>query len=104
MVAHFHYIYIYPLCRDFVAIRKYTAIKGKSIGSTECKLSQLADDTTLILDGFQKSLQRSLYMLERFGEISGLRVSCKKIIKAPWIGSSKESYFVPGQKSHLGKR
>ena len=33
------------------AIRKDTEIKGIPVGSTECKLSQLADDTTLILDG-----------------------------------------------------
>ena len=84
--------YIFILCAEIlaVAIRKDTAIKGLSVGSTECKLSQFADDTTLILDGSQKSLQRSLYMLERFGEISGLRVNCEKT-EVLWIGSLKGS-------------
>ena len=30
------------------------------------------------MDGSQKSLGRSLYILERFGEISGLKVNCEK--------------------------
>ena len=57
-----------------IAVRKDTTIKEISIGNVECKLSQFADDTALILDGSLKSLQRSLYMLQRFGEIPGLRV------------------------------
>ena len=35
-------------------------VEGITVGSTaECKLSQYADDTTLILDGTQKSLECS---------------------------------------------
>ena len=48
------------------------------MGSTECKLSQYADDTTLILDGTPKSLERSFAILEKFGEVSGLQVNCEK--------------------------
>lgn len=45
--------YIFILCAEILAaaIRKDTEIKGISVGSTECKLSQFEDDTTLILDG-----------------------------------------------------
>ena len=39
-------------------------------------VSLFAIDTTAVLDGSQASLQRSLHMLERFGEVSGLKVVC----------------------------
>ena len=71
-------------------IRKDNKVKGITVGSTECKLSQYADDTTLILDGNQTSPQRSFYILEKFGEVSGLRVNCEKT-EALWIGSKKGS-------------
>ena len=71
-------------------IRKDNEVKGITVGSTECKLSQYADDTTLILDGTQKSLERSFVILEKFGEASGLQVNCEKT-EALWIGSKKGS-------------
>ena len=84
--------YIFILCAEVLAttIRKDNEVKGITVGSTECKLSQYADDTTLILDGNQNSLQRSFYILEKFGEVSGLRVNCEKT-EALWIGSKKGS-------------
>ena len=84
--------YIFILCAEILdaAIRKDTEIKGIPVGSTECKLSQFADDTTLILDGSQKSLERSLYIPERFGEISGLKGNCEKT-EVLWIGSLEKS-------------
>ena len=42
------------------AIRGDIEIKGISVGNVECKLSQYAEDTTMILDGSQASLERSL--------------------------------------------
>ena len=53
--------YIFILYAEVLAttIRKDNGLKGITVGSTECKLSQYADDTTLILDGTQKSLGRS---------------------------------------------
>ena len=84
--------YIFILCAEVLAttIRKDNVVKGITVGSTECKLSQYADDTTLILDGTQKSLERSFAILEKFGEASGLRVNCEKT-EALWIGSKKGS-------------
>ena len=84
--------YIFILCAEIlaIAVRKDATMKGLSIGNVECKLSQFADDTALILDGSLKSLQRSPYMLERFGEISGLRVNWEKT-EVLWIGSFKGS-------------
>ena len=68
-------------------IRKDNKVKGIAVGSTECNLSQYADDTTPILDGTPKSLERSFAILEKFGEVSGLRVNCEKT-EALWIGSN----------------
>ena len=50
------------------------------------KLTQFADDTTIILDGTSKSLQATLNILEIFGEISGLKMNSEKT-KLIWIGS-----------------
>ena len=57
---------------------------------TECKLSQYADDTTMILDGSKSSFFRSLYLLDPFASISGLKVKYEKS-EALWIGASKSS-------------
>ena len=52
----------------------------------EVKLSQYADDTTLILVGSQDSLSAALNVLDDFGEVSGLKLNSKKT-EALWIGS-----------------
>ena len=39
------------------AIRNSDQIKGICVLDSECKISQYADDTTLILDGSEKSMQ-----------------------------------------------
>ena len=51
-----------------ITIRKDNSVKGITVGSTECKLGQYADDTTLILDGTQESFA----ILDKFSEVSGL--------------------------------
>ena len=68
------------------AIRRDPRIKGISISQIEIKLSQYADDTTLILDGSQDTLETSLDVIEKFSKISGLRLNNKKT-EALWIGS-----------------
>ena len=57
------------------------------VKDTEIKLSQYADDTTLILDGSEKSLSEALRVFENFENVSGLRLNSKKA-EALWIGSS----------------
>ena len=44
----------------------------------EVKLSQYADDTTLILDGTKESLRALLKTLDDFYEVSGFKVNDKK--------------------------
>ena len=68
------------------AIRRDPSIKGISISQNEIKLSQYADDTTLILDGSQDMLEASLDVIEKFSKISGLRLNNQKT-EALWIGS-----------------
>ena len=63
-------------------------IKGIFCGSTEIKLSQFADDTTLILDGTYQSLQAALNVLEVFGSLSGLLVNTENS-QVVWIGKKK---------------
>ena len=43
------------------------------IGEENIKLTQFVDDTTLILDGSQHSLESALNTLEIFGDYSGLK-------------------------------
>ena len=77
------------------AIRKDRNIKGILVNQRELKISQYADDTTLILDGSNESLSASLYTLDNFCEISGLRLNNKKT-EALWVGvnsGSDDTYF-----------
>ena len=53
-------------------------IKGIMIRQKEIKITQFADDTTIILHGTEDSLQAALNILEFFGNISGLRVNTEK--------------------------
>ena len=49
-------------------------IIGLVIDTTEFKLTQFVDDTTLILNVSQNSLQAALNVLEIFGSISSLKM------------------------------
>ena len=73
-----------------MAIRKNSNIKGISVNNVEIKLSQYADDTTLILHGSRESLFSSLAMIcltISAVSSSGLRLNDKKT-EALWIGAS----------------
>ena len=48
-----------------------------------------------ILDGTQKSLERSFVILEKFGKASGLQVNSEKT-EALWISSKKGSNQITG--------
>ena len=51
------------------------ALKEISVNSMEIKISQYADDTTLILNGTQESLSAALDTIDSFGIWSGLRLN-----------------------------
>ena len=84
--------YLLILCAEILSntVRKHNEVRGIKIFHTECKLSQYADDTTMILDGSKSSFLRSLYLLDAFASTSGLKVNYEKT-EALWIGASKSS-------------
>ena len=65
-------------------------IKGITIKGCEFKISQFADDTTLILDGSGESMKAALNTLELYGSISGLKINTDKT-KIVWIGKKRYS-------------
>ena len=79
------------LCVEVLAekIRKNQNIKGIMVSQNEVKISQYADDTSLILDGSRESLISALQVLENFSKVSGLKLNNKKT-EALWIGANKE--------------
>ena len=84
--------YLFLLCAEILGntLRKDNEVRGIKIFHTECKLFQYANDTTMILDGSKSSFLRSLYLLDAFASISGLKVNYEKT-EALWIGASKSS-------------
>ena len=84
--------YLFILCAEILGntVRKDNEVRGIKIFHTECKLSQYADDTTMILNGSKSSFLRSLYLLDAFASVSGLKVNYEKT-EAHWTGASKSS-------------
>ena len=84
--------YLFIICAQilYYLINKNPDIKGRTIGNREFRLTQLADDMTLILDGSQSSLQAALKTVEVFGSFSGLKINKSKT-KLVWIGRRKHS-------------
>ena len=60
------------------SFRKSKKIRSITIKDTEIKLSQYADDTTLVLDGSEESLKESIELLDSLSRASGLRLNSKK--------------------------
>ena len=54
--------YLFIICAQILCtlINKNKAIKGVQVGSEEYKITQFADDTTIILDGSERSLLSAL--------------------------------------------
>ena len=84
--------YLFLLCAEIlgILIRNNQDIKGITIEGEEYKLSQYADDTSLISDGSPKSMDGILRELDYFANISGLKINFSKT-KMIWIGSKKFS-------------
>ena len=66
----------------------------------EHKLSQFADDTSIILDGSEKSLNEALHELDWYAKLSGLNINFTKT-QVVWIGSKKYSNDTLGQHRNL---
>ena len=80
------------------AVRNNKSIRGFSLGNDEVKISHYADDTTIILDGSEKSLTSAIQILDDFGKITGLKLNDNKT-EALWIGSKigHEQILVSGR-------
>jgi hypothetical protein len=61
-------------------------IKGIKLDESEYLISQLADDTTIFLDGSENSLRNCLLVLDKLCECSGLKANVDKT-EAIWLGS-----------------
>ena len=84
--------YNFLLCAEILS-RQFKAspdIKGIEIAGIEYLLSQFADDTTILLDGSENSLNEALKILNMFVLASGLKLNANKT-RAVWIGSQKLS-------------
>jgi len=73
-------------------LRDNKNIKGITIHGIEHKLSQFADDTTILLDGTEQSLNETLTAIQDFSNISGLNVNFDKT-NVVWIGKNKYSCY-----------
>lgn len=84
--------YIFILCAEVLGqmMRKNENIKGIIINNKEFKISQYADDTQLFLDGSDLSLRESLETLNKYYNMSGLKINVEKT-KAMWIGAYAHS-------------
>ena len=74
-------------------VRRDTEIQGFKLGNSDCKLPQYADDTTMILNGSERSFSRTLYVPDIFANVSGLKANYEKT-EALWIGSHKNTNAV----------
>ena len=93
--------YLFILATEVLAktICNNKSIRGFPLGNNEVKISQYADDTTLILDGSEKSPTSAIHILDDFGKISGLKLHDSKT-EALWIGFKigHEQIIVSGKK------
>ena len=83
---------LFVLCAEVLAIkiRNNKNIKGITINNTEYKLTQYADDTSVILDGSSTSLNETLNVLSSYAKYSGLKINFDKT-SVVWIGKKKYS-------------
>ena len=80
-------LYLFIVGAEILAckIKQDKTIKGITVFQKELKLSQFADDTTLLCNDCN-SVNRAITVLNSFGNLSGLRLNPSKT-KALWLGS-----------------
>ena len=89
--------YIFIICAEImsIAIRCNDNIKGITIDDSETKITQFADDTTLILDGSKSSICNAIKIIENFGDISGLKLNVAKsnFLKIGSLQNNDDNFF-----------
>ena len=80
--------YIFLLCSEILAllIRQNENIKGYMLFGLEIKINQFADDTSLFLDGSQKSFEYCIETVLEYAKYSGLSMNLDKT-QVIWFGS-----------------
>ena len=66
-------------------LKNHPNVKGITFRNTEYLISQLADDTTLLLDGTYESLKQVFIVLDEFKTLSGLTLNHSKT-EVIWLG------------------
>ena len=94
--------FLFLLCGQILSflITNKKELKGIILGLNEYKITQFADDTTIIMDGSQSSLEAALNTIETFGSMSGLVMNTSKT-KIIWIGRKRYSKDKLNVKSRL---
>ena len=79
--------YIFLLCSEILAlsIRQNENIKGYELFGLEIKINQFADDTSLFLDGSQKSFEYCVETVLEYAKYSGLSMNLDKT-QVVWFG------------------
>ena len=79
--------YIFLICSEVLAhmIRQNEEIKGYTFFERETKISQYADDTSLILDGSQRGFEKCVETVLEYAKYSGLSMNFDKT-KVVWFG------------------
>ena len=72
--------YLFILCVEILSIliRQNKNISGIMINNIEYLVSQYSDDTTVLLDGTERSLRNTLTVFNRYASISGLHINIDK--------------------------
>ena len=95
--------FLFVLAVELLAckIRQDKEIRGVKVFQKELKISQFADDTTLLISN-RNSVSRALNVLDNFGNLSGLRLNSSKT-KAMWLGPwySDRELVMDGARKHL---
>ena len=90
--------YIFLLCGEVLAhmIRQNDEIKGYKILGCETKISQYADDTSLLLDGSSQSFEACVHTVLEYAKYSGLAMNFDKT-KVVWFGcvDTPKEVFLP---------
>lgn len=84
--------YLFLICAEIMSsmIRENTNIKGIKLNIKNVMLSQFADDTTVFLDGSERSFRECIRTLKLFATMSGLKINSEKT-QVVWIGNRKNS-------------
>ena len=72
-------------------IRNSNNINGIRIDGEQYLISQYADNTSFIIDGYSEYLYNTLSVLNYYAYISGLKINYSKS-KAIWIGNKKKVF------------